>query len=790
MSGNLIGGIVGATIGFVVTGGNPAGAVRGFMLGSAVGGIVMPGELPTVQGPRLDDLRVQASEYGRPIPIVYGTVALQGNVIWAADIKEVRSETEQGGKGGPSQTTVNYAYFGNFAIALCDGPIEGVGRIWAGPEKRLIYDGTSIEGGAIRIYTGGEDQLPDPLIEQYEGAGNAPAYRGTAYLVFEDFPLARDGNRLPFITAEVGASSSSCPIPVQQPSGLYMTDPAPEFVAEQPDSVHLFHDSTTGYLYWTRRVADGSWYIDRRNLETGVTGPALPIADGGTVRLAWNGAGVAQYVVVGQPAYTPINLVDWVVGATVPVRADFAESDGSVTTMGIALADLAYKGDGTFGYLSYSNSVNTFGHSSGTYGIYPIPSQYTWGSTGARAGGRLTPMGVFGAAASFQLQPSNYSEVPTSWNLWIGGEHNILFSFDDGVYYSPEAGFVEMSAPSFGNVLHSVYDEARDLVYAWQGGLGLVAYDPKKLTATSWPREDCVYFQTGYPQAYGDGVTQVDVAANAFLAIMDDGYVGVTTYPNGHIFKLKLRGSVKANGTILGNIVADLSERAGLSSYDVSQLTDEVAGYAIARQTEIRAAIDALRPAYCFDAVESQGVVKFIKRGGAVAATIPDADLAAHVPSDEAGEPLSTVRKQEVELPREVSVGYMLAATEYEQAVKTSKRLTGSSHDVATFEMPLVLTDTKAQEVADVILHSEWAGRLSYQFATSRKYAHLEPTDLVVVKGHLMRIVKVSATPSGLLRFEAVSDDAHYYAPHVVVTETPPVVKEVSLPQATTLELM
>lgn len=788
MSGNLIGGIVGGVIGFVA--GGPMGAVRGFMLGSAIGGVVAPGELPTIEGPRLTDLRVQASEYGRPIPIVFGTVALQGNVIWAADIKEVRSETEEGGKGGPSQTTVNYSYFGSFAIALCDGPIEGVGRIWAGPEKRLIYDGTSIEGGIIRIYTGDELQLPDPLIEQYEGAGNVPAYRGTAYIVFEDFPLARDGNRLPFITVEVGASANSCPIPVQQPSGLYMSDPAPEYIAEQPDSVHLFHDSTTGFLYWTRKMGDGTWFLDRRNLETGESGPALLIASSGTVRIAWNGAGVAQYIVYREPAYTPVNLVDWVVGSKVTITEDYIEADGSVTTMEIGLADVVYKGDGTFGHLSYSNSVNTFGESSGAYGIHPVPSEYTWGSTGSRVGGHLTPMGIFGAAASFDLQPSNYSDVATNWDLWIGGNHNILFSFDDGAYYDQETGFVAMSAPSFGTVQHAVYDESRDMVYVWQNSAGLVAYDPKKLTSTSWPREDCIYYNTGYPQSYGDGVTPIEVGTYAHLAVMEDGYIGITTYPGGHIFKMKLRGSVKANGALLGDIVADLSERAGMSSYDVGQLTDEVDGYAIAKQTEIRSAIDALRPAYFFDAVESQGVVKFVKRGGAVAATIPDEDLAAHMPGDEPGEPLSTVRKQEVELPREVSVGYMLAANEYEPAVKTSKRLTGSSHDTATYEMPLVLSDTKAQQVADVVLHSEWAGRLSYQFATSRKYAHLEPTDLVVVKGHLMRIVKVSATPGGLMKFEAISDDTHYYQPHVVVTETPPVVKEVMQPQATTMELM
>ena len=61
----------------------------------------------------------------------------------------------------------------------------------------------SIPGLEFRFYEGGEDQLPDPLIEAAEGHGRTPAFRGLAYLVFEDLPLENFGNRIPNITAEV-----------------------------------------------------------------------------------------------------------------------------------------------------------------------------------------------------------------------------------------------------------------------------------------------------------------------------------------------------------------------------------------------------------------------------------------------------------------------------------------------------------------------------------------------------------------------------------------------------------
>ncbi|MBX9726771.1 MAG: glycoside hydrolase TIM-barrel-like domain-containing protein, partial [Rickettsiales bacterium] len=57
--------------------------------------------------------------------------------------------------------------------------------------------------GAYRIYRGTETQLPDPLIESYQGVGTTPAYRGLAYVVIEDFPLGSFGNRIPNFTFEV-----------------------------------------------------------------------------------------------------------------------------------------------------------------------------------------------------------------------------------------------------------------------------------------------------------------------------------------------------------------------------------------------------------------------------------------------------------------------------------------------------------------------------------------------------------------------------------------------------------
>jgi len=55
----------------------------------------------------------------------------------------------------------------------------------------------------LRVYSGDREQLPDPTLEAIEGAGQVPAFRGTAYVVLENLPLEKFGNRLPQFSFEI-----------------------------------------------------------------------------------------------------------------------------------------------------------------------------------------------------------------------------------------------------------------------------------------------------------------------------------------------------------------------------------------------------------------------------------------------------------------------------------------------------------------------------------------------------------------------------------------------------------
>lgn len=147
------------------------------------------------EGPRLESFHLQTSRDGAPMPRVFGRVRLAGQVIWASQVREITEDQTVNGKGG-GPTQRDYRYTISFAVGLCEGEIIGVDRIWANGEVLPLSNLT------IRVHKGNETQNPDPVIAATE-PGPVPAFRGTAYIVFEDFPLDEYGNRLPSINVEI-----------------------------------------------------------------------------------------------------------------------------------------------------------------------------------------------------------------------------------------------------------------------------------------------------------------------------------------------------------------------------------------------------------------------------------------------------------------------------------------------------------------------------------------------------------------------------------------------------------
>ena len=194
---SALGAAAGASVGGGILG--LSSVVIGRALGATLGRVIdqrlLGAGTEPVETGRLDRFRLAGASEGAPVARLQGRMRLAGQVIWASNFRE--NLRQSGGKGTPAPRLNEYSYTVSLAVALCEGEISGVGRIWA--------DGQEIEtsGLNLRVYPGSEEQLPDPAIEAVEGAGTVPAYRGTAYVVLEELDLTPYGGRVPQLNFEV-----------------------------------------------------------------------------------------------------------------------------------------------------------------------------------------------------------------------------------------------------------------------------------------------------------------------------------------------------------------------------------------------------------------------------------------------------------------------------------------------------------------------------------------------------------------------------------------------------------
>lgn len=201
----MIGGAVGEYFGGGIfkTIGRSAGNMLGRYLQAEIDG---PIEYERVKGSIIDEVQTLKSRYGTYIPKIYGTARVAGNVIWSQVPRfEVNTATNIDRPSpflrGRQVTESQYSNYINFAIAICEGEVDSIERVWFGEQEVNLSD------FKYRLYPGNESQLPDPLILEDLGNINCPAFRGLAYIIFEDFPLNDYSGNVPNINFEVRMKS-------------------------------------------------------------------------------------------------------------------------------------------------------------------------------------------------------------------------------------------------------------------------------------------------------------------------------------------------------------------------------------------------------------------------------------------------------------------------------------------------------------------------------------------------------------------------------------------------------
>jgi hypothetical protein len=730
----------------------------GAIVGAYVGGVLAA---PDQTGPRIADTAAQTSSYGVGIARTWGTDRISGSVIWTAPM--VEHANEQSGKGGPTITT--FSYTRSFAILIGEGPIGAIRRIWA--DTKLVVDyrdlddsdaqmGSSLFASYFTFYNGTETQLPDPTIEAVEGAGAVEAYRGRAYIVFTDLPLADYGNRIPQFSFEISPSAPAAatdigyePLivyPWTELSGMPLHSVGETaFRGEVPNT-----DSTVFTNYqdaadatalagaddpapWHPAAVYATKYV---STYTDSSDPTYNREGGANATLD-----DAQYVYYRQavepPEFFRLEVPessvaeDWLI---VSVERKTWVNYGIGHTGEV----IAYRAP------DYSVFVGPEPPISPAYGV-----TYAAGSLGGSTGYlvRGAPvLQVRGERVPTHKAKTCYPGDPCTSTEGLGempGNGGWCISCDGDI--SPNYDWTIVS----GTAKQLCAIEYRDgALYQNARGPVLLPADPHYADAAWWAARKA--------DAVAAGTMHSDVTSP--VVVSSYAQRGPSTAYR-----------VAAGSADLADIVRDICVLSGLSTgqIDVDDLVgQEVLGFTSARRTSARSVIEPLRAAFFFDAVESGNVIRFVRRGGAPVAALTLDDLAAGAEQASEDDPVLSDHGQEAELPRVVSVAYKSVAADYQTGTQEDQRRVGGTEQQVGTEIPIVLDDDSAKQIAQKLLYDSWVERNKRTLSTWRKWSKLEPTDVIVVDdgefGYRLRITNKSEQ-QGVITLEACDDDPAVY---------------------------
>lgn len=776
MSGSTIGGIAGGIIGFFV--GGPAGAQWGFMIGSAVGAIVDPEK---IEGPRLKDASNQTANDGIPRAYGYGRFPCTGNVIWRDVVKEVKNT--EGGKGGPEVTT--YTYTRSYAIAACKGPISGFliikrnGKIVydTRPDSELtalgytsqqISETRAAQAKFMEVATlyYGDQTSPDPTMVAVKGAGNVPNYTGTAFIVLTD-DETREGEiaQYEFVVADCGERTDDfTPPAILLVAGDKIVDDGPVMAIADATATPVF----TG----------------------------IPVASGADVELAVPAAahGIIHAIGADGSRYTTDRGVTWLTGSAPFPRPPRSLEGGPG---GWALVDSLFGGGDTparcydidptsyvGGDIVGTGSVYFVKHTAGYWwtdtqghlyradtlaqsiwqdiaGAYQ-DNIYAYVDVEAHAGSLFAIVHI-GLTRDFdQIRRSDDGgatfphvvlSVPNTdihlrpRYLQSNGEHLIAITENSAYAWTSADGYSEPHETGLANLTQSVVGRT---IRATAERFFFLGRNPDTLNQAALAiSEDGIDFGpiVSIPLVSATGMALLDQSAGSTLVPIPDSpgfYIDSRTSeivgPPGT--------SIDSCTPTLGSIVAAQCAKRNVTAVDVSELTDPVTGYRVASVTSPQQNIAGLMPAFFFDSSQFDGTIHFPKRGGEPTFHIPYSELVER--TDGTGIPLQWVRKQEPELLRKQTVGYIDPATTFTATTQQWERRAGTvkAQGESTLEIPVVGQADWAAQVAEKSGKVAWAESTEGSFHLTRAWAKLVTAAVGTIEDvdgsiHIIRIERI-----------------------------------------------
>lgn len=157
----------------------------------------------TSRSQKIDAFQSTVCEFGTPVPLLYGTCKVSPNLMCYQDFETKEKRTTQ--KSGKSKsTTITYLYYVYAELALGEGVISGIDKVWIGEKA---YDGlnalnanSSNEGAGLSLNKGDNNQPTTYMTTKHPDI--ATGYDNLAYLYGRIF-LGEDSASMPSYAVEV-----------------------------------------------------------------------------------------------------------------------------------------------------------------------------------------------------------------------------------------------------------------------------------------------------------------------------------------------------------------------------------------------------------------------------------------------------------------------------------------------------------------------------------------------------------------------------------------------------------
>lgn len=720
----VVAGGVGAVIGFVASGYNPAGAQWGYAIGSALYAVSQPG--PHSEGPRLNDLKATGTDWGQPIPWVAGHPRISGQIVYASQKRQIATTTEQEGGKGSGPTYTSYTYEVDLLILLTDNEIETFSRIW--DNGKLIYsvlNGSSTETltasassdkwTRMTVYGGASDQLPDPTYEAAVGIGRAPAYRGRGSIFIEGLKLGTSG-QLPNLTFEivkfgdVASGEETMDWDLDRGSGI--SPPVFYNVAAFAEGGYQYHVVRTGTAY----TVDVYW-VDKG---------AGPLAQ-------------TSYVVPTMSNQQPM---------------PYGIGDVSGVCFANVLSGLVQECSGGAGTAIYYNGVggtaNTAFSRRGEYTYFAVYSsgnvtikKYASGVTGSEID-----------SVTHAISGDKPGIDTDGTFVYVIDQDDLhLFGAGDLSYFSTIAlpfthsGYNWVSADSSG-------------VYVMEPGATAHLY---KLNGAAW--EEVASWTKNDSSSEGAGQSPWRVISGNWYRSVFHGSSGVSW--TQEVWSVT-SPTVSPEDETLESVVEQLMLRAGYdaSEFDataLSAITKPVRALSIASIGATRATMELLMQSYYFDCVLSDKLY-FRPRQTTPVATIEWDELGASNSPEGDPDPLKIKYRNELEVPAQMAVSYINVANDYQTGTEFSDRALSEQSSTTGVQIGLGMTPAEAKGIADALVLDNFASIAGTTIKIPFTRPEIEAADVVTVNGDVesyrMRLIRKNDS-GGILEFEAVVDDAN-----------------------------